>query len=373
MHATIVGIDVFGYSVGYAHGEYVMSGGRAASRQTGTLVRLTSDTGHVGWGEITPLGATYLPTFTEDVRAAVAFMAPDLLGADPTNISAINRLMDSLMIGQSYAKSPIDIACWDLKGQILNVPVSLLLGGLLQDSYAIYEPVPLRDPEDMGRYITERRALGVNRFQLKVGNEPSIDIERCAACVEAGDSETIISADANGGWSLAQARVVVRGIRDLPIFLEQPCRTTEDCVLATRHCDLPLILDESIVRLEDLFLAKNVAGAVAINVKISRVGGLTKAALFRDTMQELNLDLGIEDMWGGDVISAAVSHIAASTRPESLLLTPLLNELTSDGFIAGHTPRMVDGRGSAPTAPGLGIVVDTTTLGEPLLSLRLGG
>jgi L-alanine-DL-glutamate epimerase-like enolase superfamily enzyme len=372
MDATVVGVDVFAYSVGYAHGEYVMSGGRAASRQSGTLVRLTTDTGHIGWGEITPLGATYLPTFTDEIRSAIAFMAPSLLGIDPVNISGVNRLMDSMMLGQSYAKSPIDIACWDLKGQLLGVPISDLLGGSLQEFYPVYEPVPLGAPDAMARYITERRAVGINRFQLKVGNEPFADIERCEASVAAGDSETIVVADANGGWSLAQARVATRGLRDLPILLEQPCRTTEDCVLAVRHCDLPLILDESILSLEDVEQAKTMAGAVSINVKISRVGGLTNAALFRDAMQGLNLDVSVEDMWGGDVISAAVSHLAASTRPESLLMTPLLNELTTDGFIAGHVPRMVDGRASAPTAPGLGISVSLAALGDPLLSWRLG-
>jgi L-alanine-DL-glutamate epimerase-like enolase superfamily enzyme len=334
-------------------------------------VRLTTDTGHAGWGEITPLGATYLPTFTDDVRSAIAFMAPSLLGLDPMNISAVNRVMDSLMLGQSYAKSPIDIACWDLKGQILGVPVADLLGGSLQESYPVYEPVPLGAPEDMARYISERRAVGINRFQLKVGNDPFADIERCEASVAAGDGETIVVADANGGWSLAQAQVAVRGLRGLPIFLEQPCRTTEDCVLAVRHCDLPLILDESILTLEDVKEAKSVAGAVSINVKISRVGGLTNAALFRDVMQALNLDVSVEDMWGGDVITAAVSHLAASTRPECLLMTPLLNELTSDGFIAGHVPRMAGGRASAPSGAGLGISVSLATLGNPLLCWHL--
>lgn len=371
MQPVISGIDIFDWSVGYAHGEYVMSGGRAASRQTGTLLRLSTSAGHVGWGEVTPLGATYLPSFTDGVRSAVAFMAPHLLGCDPTNVSAVSRLMDSIMQGQQYAKSPIDIACWDLKGQLLGVSLSDLLGGRLADSYPVYEPVPLRTPEEMGDFIRERRATGINRFQLKIGNDPRDDIERCEAAVEASASDTIIDADANGGWSLPDAQLAVRGLRGMPIFLEQPCRTTEDCILATRHCDLPLILDESVVSISDVIKARNEAGAVAINIKISRVGGLSNAVLIRDLMQQLEMGVSIEDTWGGDVVTTAVSHVAATTRPEKLLLTASLNELTSDGFIAGHVPRVERGRSSAPTAPGLGITVDAGRLGAPLMSWSL--
>ena len=86
-------------------------------------------------------------------------------------------------------------------------------------------------------------------------------------------------------------------------------------------------------------------------------------------MQELNLMVSVEDMWGGDVITAAVSHLAASTRPENLLMTSFFNDWT-DGHVAGYQPRSVDGRGSAPTGPGLGIEVDESLLGAPLFSVE---
>jgi cis-L-3-hydroxyproline dehydratase len=129
-----------------------------------------------------------------------------------------------------------------------------------------------------------------------------------------------------------------------------------------------LVLDESVVTPSDVVAAK-AAGAVAINVKISRVGGISKAVMIRDLMQQLNLRVSIEDTWGGDVVSAAVSHLAASTDPDRLLFVPPLNELTADGFIAGHHPRSVDGRVAVPTGPGLGITVDEAALGEPLFSI----
>ncbi|WP_018600009.1 mandelate racemase/muconate lactonizing enzyme family protein [Mycobacterium sp. 155] len=365
----VVGADVFDYRLNYAHGEYVMSGGRAALFQVGTLVRLRTDEGLEGWGEITPLGSTYLPTSSDLVRAGLAEILPALIGLDPTNISAANRAMDAAVLGQGYAKSAIDIACWDLLGKSAGLPISALLGGVLQEDFPIYEAVPLGSPQSMADFITARRAAGINRFQLKVGNRPDDDVARTRACAEAGEGKTVIIADSNGGWNILDAQLAIRGMEDLPVYVEQPCRTTQDSIIAHRNSSVPLVLDESITNATELFEAKTVAGAMSVNIKISRVGGLTKAARMRDLMQDLNMMVSVEDMWGGDVITAAVSHIAASTRPESLLNISFFNDWT-DGHVAGYAPRSSNGRGSAPSGPGLGIVVDTDKLGTPIFSIK---
>ena len=252
----IVGVDAFGYAVRYAHGEYVMSGGRAAVTQTGTLVRLRTDEGLAGWGEITPLGATYLPTYSDGIRTALRFLAPHLLGLDPTNISAVTRVMDAVLMGHQYAKSPVDIACWDLRGQAVGLPIAALFGGVLQEDFPVYEAVPLGTPESMASFVERGREAGINRFQLKVGNDPHDDDARTRAVVEKAADDTIVIADSNGGWNLLDARIAMNTMADLPVFIEQPCRTTEDSVLAARGSRLPLILDESIVTLSDVYEAR---------------------------------------------------------------------------------------------------------------------
>ena len=119
-------------------------------------------------------------------------------------------------------------------------------------------------------------SAGIDRFQLKVGNEPGTDVARTRACVEAGGLSTVVVADANGGWDLASARVAIHGMRDLGVFVEQPCRSTADSAAAHRGSPLPLVLDESVSTLADLVAARHEAGAVSVNLKISRVGGLTR-------------------------------------------------------------------------------------------------
>ena len=357
----ITAVDCFGYDLRYAHGEYVMSGGRAATSQIGTLVRLRTDEGLEGWGEITPLGDRYLPTHWAEVRAALHTLAEPLLGADPTNLSAVHRLLDGVLLGGGYAKAAIDVACWDLLGQQAGLPVAALLGGVLQADFPLYEAVPLASPGEMADFVVRREEAGIRRFQLKVGNDPHDDAARTRAVVEAAARDTLVVADSNGGWNLRAAQIATREMADLPVFIEQPCRETDDCIFAMRHSALPLVLDESILDLKDVFRAKYDAGAVSINIKISRVGGLTRAARMRDLMQDLGMMVSVEDTWGGDVVSAAVSHLAASTRPENFQNASFMNDWT-DGHVAGYQPRSKGGRGSAPTTPGLGIEVSAEGL-----------
>jgi L-alanine-DL-glutamate epimerase-like enolase superfamily enzyme len=364
----IVGLDVFRYTVRYAHGTYVMSGDRSAATEDGTVVRVRTDAGVDGWGEATTLGKTYLPTFPEGIRTALRDLGAALIGVDARNLGLVNRVMNATLMGQSYAKSAVDIACWDILGKSLGVPISALIGGVINERFPLYEAVPLGRPEAMADFVRARRKAGINRLQLKVGNDPADDAARTRACVEAGDEKTIIVADSNGGWSLGSAKLALQRMSGLSVYVEQPCRSTADCVLAHRGSALPLVLDESIVSLDDICRAKYEANAVSINLKLGRFGGLTNTVKARDLLQELNMAVSVEDMWGGDIITAATSHIAATTRPESLLMTPFFNDWT-DGHLAGHLPRSVDGHGSAPTGPGLGIEIDIERLGRPVFSV----
>lgn len=364
----ITEVDVFGYDLHYAHGEYVMSGDRAATSEVGTLVRLRTESGVEGWGEVTPLGNRYLPTHYAEVRAALHTLAPALLGVDAANPLRVRRLLDQVLLGGGYAKSAVDVACWDALGQQAGLPVSALLGGVLQDDFPLYEAVPLASVEQMAAFVVRRSEAGIHRFQLKVGNDPREDVARARGVLDAAPPDTVVVADANGGWDLRGAVTAVHEMAGLPLFVEQPCRDTDDCGFAMRGSALPLVLDESITTAKDVVRGRQEAGAVAVNVKISRVGGLTEAARMRDLLQDLGMLVSIEDTWGGDVVSAAVSHLAATTRPESLLNVSFMNDWT-DGHVAGWRPRSSAGRGSAPTGPGLGITVSTKGL-EPLFSAR---
>jgi L-alanine-DL-glutamate epimerase-like enolase superfamily enzyme len=362
----ITRIEVFSYRLQYQHGSYVMSRGRAATHETGTLARIITSDGIEGWGEITTLGTTYLPAYAGSIRAALETLGPVLLGHDPTNIGGISRAMDRALMGHGYAKSALEMACWDIFGKAVGRPLVDLIGGRLNDDFPLYEAVPLGSPAEMAEFVRARGAAGIARFQLKVGNDPDDDIARVAAARAAAPPGAVIVADANGGWPLLQARRAIRGMAELDVLVEQPCRETAECALALRGSTLPMVLDESVVTVADLLAARD-AGAVAVNLKVSRVGGLARTVQMRDVARELDLSVSLEDMWGGDVITAAVSHLAASTSPDHLMNVSFFNDWT-DGHVAGHEPRSVMGRGRAPSAAGLGIEVDATRLGAPIFA-----
>ncbi len=364
----IAAIRVFGAELTYRHGTYVMSGGRAAATQDSTVVAIDTASGRTGWGEVCTLGGTYLPAFAAGVRAALAELAPALIGHDAREIRSALALMDRELRGQHAAKSPLDIALWDLLGQASGLPVSGLAGGVQHRDFPLYEAVPLDDPERMVAFVVSRMADGITSFQLKVGNEPELDAARTRAVAEAVPPGVRVIADANGGWDVHDAIAATRLIGGLPVYLEEPCRGLDDNILVARHAQQQLILDECVVTLDDLVRAKREAGVSAVNLKLSRVGGFSRALFLRDAAQRLGLKVSMEDTWGGDITTAAVSHLAATTDPGKLLNVSFMNDWVEE-HVAGSEPRSVAGRGAAPTGPGLGITVDPYAL-VPLAEYR---
>lgn len=365
----IARIDIYDCVLSYVHGVYVMSGGRESTTLASTLVRVESDTGLQGWGEVCPLGSTYLPSHAGGARAALELLAPALIGVDPTNLAAVNDTMDSVLMGHAYAKSPIDVACWDLTGKAWGASVTEMLGGARQAKFPLYVAVPLDTPEKMTEYVLERRQEGTHRFQLKLGGNPTVDGIRARRIIDHTGPEDLIVGDANCGWRLNDAILAARALEGLPRFyLEQPCPTMEECIEVRKHTTLPMVYDEVVHDPRTLIRAVYEGGAGAFNLKVSKVGGLTKAKLMRDLGQELGMQITIEDTWGGDVVSAASAHLAASTQERALLSVSFMNDWVNE-HVANYQPRSKDGFGSAPTAPGLGIEVDAAMLGEPLFTI----
>jgi cis-L-3-hydroxyproline dehydratase len=359
-------VDVFGYDLTYAHGDYVMSSGRVVNRLPSTVVKVTTSDGIVGYGECCPLGATYLPGFGEGARAALRELAPAVIGADAINLAEVTARMDAALRGHDYAKSAVDVACWDAFGKAAGQPVAALLGGALQQELPLYVAVPLGPAEAMAAFVERERSGGVRRFQLKLGADPYEDAARARAVHRATGPGDAIIADANGGWRRQDAIIAAGLMQDLErLRLEQPCPTLEECLAVRKVTSLPMVLDEVITDLATLVRAASLDAMDHINLKIGRVGGLTRARAMRDTAVALGMRLTIEDSWGGDLVTAAVAHLAAATPPDSLFAVSFMNDWTVE-HIAGYQPRSRDGVGTVPTAPGLGIDVDESVLGAPL-------
>jgi len=365
---TIVRIDVYEYPLSYRHGRYTMSGDRVITTVPATVIKVTTADGVTGYGESCPLGPAYLPGFGAGVQAVLGELGPRLIGTDAANLGELNAVMDRNLAGHGYAKSAVDIACWDVLGKVAELPVGALLGGIRQRRFPLYVAVPLESHEQMASYVTARRAEGIHYFQLKLGGRPADDAERVAAVVDATEDGDVIVADANCGWRLPDAVMAARLLEPMPrVYLEQPCATLEECLAVRRLTTLPYVLDEVITDVQSLIRAYQANGLDAVNCKISRIGGLTKAKQLRDLAVSLGLRLTIEDTWGGDLTTAAVSQLAASTDPAALFMVSYMNDWT-DGHLGGYQPRSVDGVGYVSDAPGLGLEIDESLLGHPTMS-----
>src|SRR6476660_5479518 len=162
-------------------GSYKWSGGKSVSVFDSTVIEVATDAGVTGWGEVCPLGPFYLPAYANGVRAGIAELGPHLLGEDPCQLEKLNRRMDAALQGHPYVKSGIDMACWDILGKAANQPVCTLLGGRFETDFVLYRAISQESPEAMARRVSEYRAQGYRRFQLKVGGDPATDVARIRA------------------------------------------------------------------------------------------------------------------------------------------------------------------------------------------------
>jgi L-alanine-DL-glutamate epimerase-like enolase superfamily enzyme len=233
------------------------------------------------------------------------------------------------------------------------------------ESVALYRAISQRPADEMAENVAEHRDDGYTKFQLKVGGDPADDVQRIHAAADVLTEAEVLVADANTGWRVDDAIRVVNAVRDRDVYIEQPCRSYEHCLTVRRNTPLPFILDENITDIEALMRGHGDGAMDVINLKISKVGGLTRARQIRDLCVTLNLPMTIEDSWGGDIITAAIAHLAHST-PEALRFSA--TDFNSYVTVRNATgaPQRVAGHMSASDDPGLGIEPDIDVLGAPV-------
>src|SRR5262249_25019646 len=153
-----------------------------------------------------------------------------------------------------------------------------------------------------------------------------------AALLQSGDR---LIADANTGWLMHDALRVIRAVRDIDVYIEQPCGSYEECLSVRRHCDHPLVLAE-VIDSVDMLLHGHCDDAMdVVNLKISKLGGLTKTKQVRDLCISLGFAMTLEDSWGGDIVTAAIAHLAHSTPPEFLFTATDFNSYVTVSIADG--------------------------------------
>ena len=363
----IVRISLFQKTLRLAR-PYRLSGGRLLFTELdSTLVKMEADSGLVGWGEGCPWGNTYLPAHGPGIRAAAKFLAPAILGLDPRAVNRVNDAMDLALPGHLYAKSALDVACWDLFGQRAGAPLCDLLGGGLAPAPIVSSTSTSGKTDEMTAELARWRELGYFRHSVKIGGADSaLDIARIRAHEKIRRPGERIIYDANRSWTPAQAVTVMRAVSDLPeVSFEQPCETLDQCAAVRARVFQPISIDERAETIPDVLrIARDGVGDI-INIKINRVGGLTKARTIRDIALNSGVQVLVMDSGGSVVADTAAAHLARTVRPEFLVGTWLCRDMLADDLAPPEAGAWnQSGTAPVPDAPGLGVAPDESLLGD---------
>ena len=331
------------------------------------VVRLDSDDALVGWGECCVPQPYYHPTLAPAEREAIKYLAPLVVGADPARPKAIMHAIDGALRGHGPAKSTIDIALWDLHGKARGLPLCDLWGGQVTADLPVLELISAGPTDAVMQGVRDCRAEGYKLFQIKVGQEPAeIDAETIAAVTESLQPGERCWFDANRAWTIDHAMRVISRVQHLAPLIEQPCETYEECATVSRRTGLGLMLDESMSSPEAMIRAAH-DGVIDVAVlKLAVTGGLIRQKFMAELGVALSIPMRIENYYGTGVTTAAMVHLA-HTLPANTTFG--LYDYHNSGVPLVTNPiRQSGGRVAAPAdaAPGLGVEIDESLLGDPV-------
>lgn len=346
-----------------SHKDYHMGGGKSCLTTDSIIVRVDTDTGLSGWGESCPI-PHYLPAYAGGIRPAIEYMIPEIIGANPLGAEALMARLDKYLLGHNYAKSPLDMAFWDLTAKSSNQPLYNLLGGKRNGAMPVYHSITCVDPAEMAGIARDAKAKGITQFQVKLGADQNweADVARIRLVREAVGPSLFVYADWNCAANKLDAIRTARAVADIDVMLEQPCETMEDCASVKRSAGLAMKLDESTQTLKDLIRATELDCIEATALKISKFGGLSAARRARDLAINLGIKLCVEDTWGSDIVTAAALHLGASTDPKFLL-----NVCDLSNYVGPRLDESAPSRNNGHIKPneeiGLGVNPDMDILG----------
>lgn len=245
------------------------------------ILEVHTDTGAVGYGEAPPTGAVTGHTTGAIIGALKEHIIPNLLGRDVDDFEDVMQLIQSCVVGNSSAKAAADMALWDLYGQLYRVPVYKLLGGA-RNRIVTDITISVNAPEEMARDAVHAIERGYDCLKIKVGANPTLDVERLRAVRQAVGDEICLRIDANQAWQPKQAVRILNQMQEQGLkleFVEQPVKAydLEGLKYVTDHSYVPVLADESVFSPRDAMKVLEQRAADLINIKLMKCGGIYNA------------------------------------------------------------------------------------------------
>jgi L-alanine-DL-glutamate epimerase-like enolase superfamily enzyme len=319
---------------------------------------INTDSGHIGYGEAPATAVITGDTHGSIVEAIRHYISPRLIGADIADLNHITQLIQTSMEKNTSAKAAVEIAVYDLWGQLYDAPLYRLLGG--------GDPVITTDitisVDTIDKMVADSISAvdrGFDSLKIKVGKDIGVDIERVKAIYAAVEGRALLRLDANQGWTAKQAVHAISAMEDAGIILElveQPVKAAdlEGLRYVTERVRTPIMADESVFGPAQVIELIRMRAADIINIKLMKTGGLSNAIRIADIASLHGVECMIGCMLESSISVAAAAHLAvakADAITKVDLDGPSLSQFNPvDGGVIFNESEI-----SITDAPGLGI------------------
>lgn len=328
----IARVDIVDFEPRYAGGGYVMSTGLDTQLHN-RLLRLTSDDGVVGIGEIVH------PPIYDPVQVAALedTYLPALCGIDLSDLPAV--LVKWRSVGKTFQGFVfgVELAMLDLIGRAMSMPVSALLGGGLVQDMPEYLSLSCEGPEVMAETVRQK-AKGFTTIQAKLGDgDIDLDLKRVRAVLAAMRPDQQLLADFNGALTPDDAIRFLPHVLDPRVMWEEPCSDYDENVQVAHAIQSPVMFDQCLTDLRTYARALRDGAAAALVIKSDSIGGLTVGRTVRDMCVAAGIKLRIDGWWAGQIAGAGALHLATGAPSNTLIATiDLTDPLDTDRTLISH-------------------------------------
>lgn len=290
---------------------------RSVNSVEDVIVEIHTDTGHVGYGEAPPTGVITGDTTGSIIGAINDHIMKVLIGRDVDDFEDIIRAVNGSIINNTSAKAAVDMALWDLYGQLYKIPVYKMLGGS-RKSIETDITISVNSPEEMARDAVRAIENGYNCLKVKVGSNPELDIERLSAVRQVAP-DALIRIDANQAWTPKQAVNILNRMQEKGLdieFVEQPVKAhdLEGLKYVTQNSYVPVMADESVFSPLDALKIMQMRAADLINIKLMKCGGLTNALKITSAAEVYGVECMIGCMLEAKISVNAAVHLACARQ-----------------------------------------------------------
>ena len=328
------------------------------------VCKLISKRGNIGLGE----AFLWLPETgvspNQIIDAIKNSLAKYILGENPFNIEKINYRMDVNLARNEAAKGMIDMACYDLMGQITDFPACYFMGGKFVDKIPLAALIPLGDPMLMKGLVRTYYKKGFRNFRLKLGKSVEDDLNILQAIRKIFGNKINLRVDYNQAYNPSMAVRAIKAIEPYGIdFAEEPVNASDYLGMAyvQSRVNIPLMSHEGFFSLKDFITLVELKAVRVLGLNSDRPGGVTKALKALDYAKMRGLGVVLHNQPLG-IASAMHIHFATAKYPFIDYATELFGqEMLEDDLIL----KPIDynnGMAKVPEGPGWGVKLDENAL-----------